>query len=75
MLTHPIPVVPSPVLMLHFGKSQGRLSRPRYLSSSAQTPGIPIFIYEELWVYCDKECFHVSQVPSTGRQIYENRPV
>ena len=24
------------------------LSRPRYLSSSAQTPGIPIFMYEEL---------------------------
>jgi hypothetical protein len=33
------------------------LSRPRYLSSSAQTPGILIFMYEELWVYSNKkEC-------------------
>jgi hypothetical protein len=45
------------------------LSRPRYLSSSAQTPGILIFMYEELWVYSNKkECLHVSQMPSTGRQ-------
>jgi hypothetical protein len=46
------------------------LSRPRYLSSSAQMLGIPIFMYEELWVYSNKkECLHVSQMSSTGRKI------